>query len=88
MSSLLCLLCYVHCRTQFYHVDIFIFPVSMSHVYFWFRGHLHSDILVILSGMADLNKNIDMTKLEESYKWSGVWQEKGSALVPKKTRVD
>ena len=29
-----------------------------------------------------------MTKLKESYKWSGVWQEKGLALVPKKTRVD
>jgi hypothetical protein len=38
--------------------------------------------------MADLNLNIDMTKLKESYKCSGVWQEKGLALVPKKTRVD
>jgi hypothetical protein len=27
--------------------------------------------------MADLNKNIDMTKLKESYKWSGVFQERG-----------
>jgi hypothetical protein len=36
-------------------------------------------ILVILSGMADLNQNIDMTKLKVSYKWSGVWQEKGLA---------
>ena len=38
--------------------------------------------------VAWLNQNIDMTKLKESYKWSGVWQEKGLALVPKKTRVD
>ena len=39
----LCRLCYVvfvmcnvQCRTQFFHVDIFLFPVSMSHVYFRF----------------------------------------------------
>jgi hypothetical protein len=36
MSSLVCRLCYVHCRTQCYHVDIFLFPVSMSHVDFRF----------------------------------------------------
>jgi hypothetical protein len=29
-------LCYVHCRTQFFHVDIFLFPVFMSHAYFRF----------------------------------------------------
>jgi hypothetical protein len=45
VGKVLCRLCYVHCRTQFYHVDIFLFPVSMLHVYFQFRGHLHSDIL-------------------------------------------
>jgi hypothetical protein len=38
--------------------------------------------------MADLNQNIDMAKLKESSKWSGVWQQRGLALVPKKTRVD
>jgi hypothetical protein len=31
--------------------------------------------------MADLNQNIDMTKLKETCKWSGVWQENGLALV-------
>jgi hypothetical protein len=45
MSSLVCHFCYVHCRTHFYHVDIFIFPVSLSHVYFRYWGHFHSDIL-------------------------------------------
>ena len=49
------------------------------------KGH----VLVILSEgvMADLNQNIDMTKLKLSYKWSRVWQEKGLSLVPKKSRV-
>jgi hypothetical protein len=36
MSSLLCRLCYVHCRTKFFHVDIFPFLIFMSHVYFRF----------------------------------------------------
>jgi hypothetical protein len=39
------------------------------------KGH----VLVILSEgvMAYLKQNIDITKLKQSYKWSGVWQEKG-----------
>ena len=49
------------------------------------KGH----VLVILSEgvMSDLNQNIYMTKLKQSYKWSGMWQEKGLSLVPKKPRV-
>ena len=39
--------------------------------------------MVILSGMADLNQNIDMTKLKESYKWSGGVARKGFGLSPK-----
>ena len=35
MSSLVCHLCYVQCRTQFFHVDIF--PVFMSHIFFLFE---------------------------------------------------
>jgi hypothetical protein len=37
MSSLVCRLCYVQCRTQIFHVDIFLFPVFMSQVYFRFK---------------------------------------------------
>ena len=77
MSSLVCRLCYVQCRTQIFHVDIFLFPVFMSQVYFRFKvickvasslkGHL-SVISERASVMADLNQNIDMTKLEKTYK--------------------
>jgi hypothetical protein len=76
----LCRLCYVQCRTQFFHVDMFLFPVSMSHAYFrfevickvtfWLKGHF----LVILSEGASvwrkgcgLSPTVDM---------SGVWHGK------------
>jgi hypothetical protein len=75
LSSLLCRLCYVHCRTQFFHVDIFLFPVFMSHATSGFEfictvtSCLKGHVLDILSEgvMADLNQNIDMTKLNKSY---------------------
>jgi hypothetical protein len=95
LSSLLCCLCWVHRRTLFFHVHIFLFPVFMSHVYFRFEvtcrvtSGLKGHVLFILSEgvMADLNQNIDMTKLKKSYKWSVVWQEMGLSLVLKKKRV-
>ena len=37
---------------------------------------------------ADLNQNINMTKLKKSYKWSGVLQERGLSLITQKTRGD
>jgi hypothetical protein len=51
------------------------------------KGHLLVTLSEGASVMADLNQNIDMT-MKKSYKWSGVWQEKGLTLVPKRTRVD
>jgi hypothetical protein len=36
--------------------------------------------------MADLNQNIDMTKLKESYKWSGGVARKGIGLSPKEDK--
>jgi hypothetical protein len=70
-----CRLCYVQCRTQFFHVDIFLFPVSMSHVYFRFLVHLQSNILSegsFLSEGASASASV----------------EKGLALVPQYTGME
>jgi hypothetical protein len=76
MSSLLCRLCYVQCRTQFFHVDIFLFPVSMSHAYFrfevickvtfWLKGHFS---VILSEGASVCRKGCGV-------EWSVAWQEK------------